>query len=209
VLPAGPVYAWSTLYTVEPGVTAAYPGFEIESPAAALLWVQSGTMAIDGQHVAVHRASTGALDASPAPGQLLLGAGDAVGLELGPGHSYQLRDVGSEPLVFAEFWIVGGPRPMYGYPPEYLILSYYSHPDTVTLSSPATVTMRLTQAVLAPDETLAPADGTWQLALADTRSGSSTSREVPSGAVKNTTRAPVSVVAMTREFQETAATPTS
>ena len=57
MLPAGPVDAWSTLYAVDPGVSAAYPGFEIESPVAALVWVQSGTMAISGEHVAVHRAS--------------------------------------------------------------------------------------------------------------------------------------------------------
>ena len=57
MLPAGPVYAWSDLYAVDPGVSAAYPGFDIESPVAALVWVQSGTMAIDGEHVAVHRAS--------------------------------------------------------------------------------------------------------------------------------------------------------
>jgi hypothetical protein len=209
LLPAGPVYAWSTMYEVEPGVSATYPGFEIESPVAALVWVQSGTMAIDGEHIAVHRSSAGAPVASPAPSELLLGAGDAVGLELGPDHSYELRSVGPEPLVFAEFWMVGGPRPRYGWPSEYEILDYHNVGyNAPTLTSPATVTMRLTLAVLPPDETLAPDEGAWQLALTDRRSGSSISREVPSGALKNVNRAPITVAAMTAEFREEATTPT-
>jgi hypothetical protein len=212
LLPAGRVYAWSTLYTFKPGVSASYPGFEIESRVAALVWVQSGTMAIDGEPIAVHRTSAEAPAASPAPGELLLGAGDAVGLELGPGHSYQLRNVGPEPLLFAEFWLVGGPRPQYTYPPGYVHLDYHNHPDAATLTSPATVTMQLTQAVLAPDETLAPPENSWQLALTERPSGLLREQD-PNGAMKNTTQAPVSVVAMTAEFQEsvaasTVATPT-
>ena len=206
LLPAGRVYAWSTLYTFKPGGSAAYPGFEITSPVAALVWVQSGTMAITGQPVAVHRASAGAPDASSAPGELLLGAGDAVGLELGPGHSYQLRNVGPEPLLFAEFWLVGGPRPQYTYPPGYVHLDYHNHPDAATLTSPATVTMRLTQAVLAPDETLAPPENSWQLALTE-RSSGLLREQNPNGAMTNTTQAPVTVLSMTAAFQETAATP--
>jgi hypothetical protein len=206
VLPAGRVYAWSTLYQVEPGFSAAYPGFEIEDPVAALVWVQSGTMAITGEPVAVHRASAGALVASPAPGELLLGAGDAVGLELRPGHSYQLRNVGPETLVFAEFWLVGGPRPQYPYPPGYVHLDYHNHPDAATLTAPATVTMQLTHAVLPPEETLAPPENSWQLVLMEHPSGLLREQD-PNGAVKNTTQAPVTVVAMTAEFQETSATP--
>ena len=216
VLPAGPVYAWSTLYAVGPGVSAAYPGFEIEDPVAALVWVQSGTMAIGGDHVAVHRASAGTPGASPAAGELVLGAGDAVGLELGPGRSFELRSMGPEPLVFAEFWLVGGFRPVYGYPPGYQILDFANHPDAATLPSPATVTMQLTQAVLPPEETLAPAEEplapgekTWQLALADRRSGAAVLRQNPSGALENMGQASVSVVAMTAEFQVAAATPTA
>jgi hypothetical protein len=208
VLPAGRVYAWSNLYAVDSGVSAAYPGFKIDSPVAALVWVQSGTMAIEGEPVAVHRASAGAPETSAAPGELVLGAGDAVGLELGPGRSYMLRSVGTERLVFAEFWMVGGPRPLYGYPQAYQILDYTNLPDAVTLTSPATVTMQLTQAVLAPEETLAPAEGDWQLALADWRSGATVSRQ-NHGGMKNWSQTPVSVVAMTAEFQEAAATPTS
>ncbi|MCD6056998.1 MAG: hypothetical protein K0Q89_528 [Thermomicrobiales bacterium] len=212
VLPAGPVYAWSTLYEVAPGVSADYPGFTIEDPVAALVWVQSGSMAIAGEPVAVHRAVAGPPGASPTPGELVLGAGDAVGVELGPGRSYELRSVGSEPLVFAEFWLVGGPRPLYTYPREYQILDYANHPEAATLTAPATFTMRLTQAILAPEETLAPAEGSWQLALADRRAwtpgiGSVIARESRSGAVENMGQAPASVVAMTAEFRETTATP--
>ena len=207
MLPAGPVYAWSDLYAVDPGVSAAYPGFDIESPVAALVWVQSGTMAIDGEHVAMHRASGEEAGASPVPGELVLSAGDAVGVELGPGRSYHLRSVGPEPLVFAEFWLVGGPRPGYGYPQEYEILDYANHPNAATLTSPATVTMRLTQTVLRPDETLAPPENSWQLALADRRSGAFIARQ-NRGALENMDQAPVGVVAMTAEFQEAAATPT-
>jgi hypothetical protein len=199
VLPAGRVYAWSTLYTFKPGVSAAYPGFPIEDPAAALVWVQAGTMAIDGEPVAVHRASEGTSLLTSAPGELLLGAGDAVGLELGPGHSYQLRNAGPEPLVFAEFWLIGGPRPQYTYPPGYVHLDYHNHPDAATLTSPATVTMHLTQALLEPDETLAPPENSWQLALAE-RSSGLLREQNPNGAVKNTSQTPVSVVAMTAEF---------
>ncbi len=207
VLPAGRVYAWSTLYTFKPGVSTAYPGFAIEDPVAAVVWVQSGTMAIDGEPVAVHRASEGTSLLTSAPGELLLGAGDAVGLELGPGHSYQLRNAGPEPLVFAEFWLIGGPRPHYTYPPGYVHLDYHNHPDAAILTSPATVTMQLTQAVLAPDETLAPPENSWQLVLIEHPSGLLREQD-PSGVVKNTTQAPVTVVAMTAEFQEAAATPT-
>jgi len=207
VLPAGRVYAWSNLYAVDSGVSAAYPGFKIDSPVAALVWVQSGTMAIEGEPVTVHRASEGTSLLTSAPGELLLAAGDAVGLQLGPSRSYTLRSVGPERLVFAEFWMVGGPRPQYGYPKEYQILDYTNLPDAVTLASPATVTMQLTQAALAPEETLTPAEGDWQLALADWRSGATVSRQ-NRGGVKNWSQAPVSVVAMTAEFQEAAATPT-
>jgi hypothetical protein len=108
--------------------------------------------------------------------------------------------------VFAEFWIVGGPRPLYGYPKEYQILDYTNLPDAATLPSPATVTMQLTQAVLAPEETLTPAEGDWQLALADWRSGANVSRQ-NRGGVKNWSQAPVSVPVMTAEFQLAVATP--
>ena len=207
MLPAGPVYAWSNLYAVEPGISAAYPEFDIESPVAALVWVQSGTMEFSGEPIAVHRASAGAPGDLLTPGQPLLGAGDAVGLELGPGRSYELRGLGPERLVFAEFWIVGGPRPQYGYAPVYEIFAYTNRTNAATLTAPATVTMRLTRAVLLPEETLAPAEESWQLALADWRSGATTSRQ-NRGAMKNWSQAPVTVVAMTAEFQEGAATPT-
>jgi hypothetical protein len=209
ILPAGPVYAWSTLYSVDPEVSAAYPGFKIESPVAALVWVQSGTMAIDGVPIAVHRAAAGAPPASPAAGELMLSAGDAVGVELGPGRSYQLRNVGSEPLVFAEFWIVGGPAPLYTWPPAYQILDYNYLANAAVLTSPATVTMGLIQTVLPPEETLTPAAGDWHLALTDRGSGSAISRQLSSNALTNMTQAPVTVVAMTVEFQVATATPTS
>ena len=205
VLPAGRLHAWSTLYAVEPGVSAAYPGFDIESPVAALVWVQSGTMAIDGEHVALHRASAGIPSASPSQGEMLLDAGDAVGLELGPGHSYHLRSVGPEPLVFAEFWLVGGPRPEYAVTPGYQILDYHHLPTAATLASPATATMRLTRSVVAPEETLEPAEGTWQLVLSDPPSG----HEGPLGKAKNYQSDAINVVIMTAAFQEVTATPTS
>jgi hypothetical protein len=103
--------------------------------------------------------------------------------------------------------MVGGPRPMYGYPKEYQILDYTNLRDAATLTAPATVTMQLTQAVLAPGETLAPPENSWQLALADWRSGANVSRQ-NRGGVKNWSQAPVSVPVMSAEFQEVAATPT-
>jgi hypothetical protein len=60
----------------------------------------------------------------------------------------------------------------------------------------------------AEKEALAPPEGTWQLALSDPRSGSAISRQISSGALKNVTRAPSTIVAMTVEFGEAAATPT-
>ena len=205
LLPAGPVYARSTLYAVDPGVGVAYPGFAIDRPMAALVWVQSGTMEFGGEHVAAHRASGDAAGASPTPGALRLGPGDAVGLELGPGRSFELRGVGPEPLVFAEFWIGGGRHPMYGPPPDAQILDHTNLPNAAILPSPATVTMRLTRSVLPPGETLAPVEGSWQLALADQRSGSTVSHQ-HRGSVKNWSQAPVTVAAMTAEFREEAAT---
>jgi len=205
LLPAGPVDARSTLYAVDPGIGVAYPGVAIERPMAALVWVQSGTMEFGGEHVAVHRASGDAAGASPTAGALRLGPGDAVGLELEPGRSYELRGVGPEPLVFAEFWIGGGRHPMYGPPPDAQILDHTNLPNAAILPSPATVTMRLTRSVLPPGETLAPVEGSWQLALADQRSGSTVSHQ-HRGSVKNWSQAPVTVAAMTAEFREEAAT---
>ena len=65
--------------------------------------------------------------------------------------------------------------------------------------------MRLTQSVLAAEETLAPAEETWQLAL--TERDSFVGRQ-SSGSLQNFDQAPVSVVAMTAEFQVVVATPT-
>ena len=134
ILPAGTIYSWSTMYSIESGLSVEYPGFTIESPVAALVWVQSGTLALAGEHGEVHRGAAALLNASPAAGELLLGPDDAVALELGANHTYQLRSVGTEPLVFAEFWLIAGPGPGYIGKPELHILDYYHDSDAVTLA---------------------------------------------------------------------------
>ena len=103
---------------------------------------------------------------------------------------------------------VGGPAPRYTYPPEYQLLDYHHLPTAATLTSPATVTMRLTQSVLTSEETLAPAEGTGSCALIDRGPGLVVSRHFSSGAKKTSSQAPITVVAMTAAFQEAAATPT-
>lgn len=203
VLPAGPIYLWSTMYAVEPGLSVEYPGFAIETLVATLVWVQSGVLAITGEHGAVHRGSAALPDASPVAGELLLGPGDAVALELGPNHTYQMRSAGSEPLVFAEFWLVAGPAPSYPDPPGYRILDFYHDRSSVTLPAAAVATMHLTRMTLAADEKLeVPEDG-WQMVLTD--NPAPMARSWPGGVPHNIGTDPIAIVVMTADFQPVAA----
>lgn len=207
VLPAGPIYLWSTMYAIEPGVSTEYPGFAIESPVAAVVWVQSGMLSIEGELGAAHIETRPSTNASPAADSMLLGPGDAIALELGPDHTYQLRNAGEDTLVFAEFWLVGGPRPSYPFPPGYLILDFYHDPSAVNLPSASTATMHLSRMPLAPGETLPVPDGGWQMAL--TENPASISRSWPGGAPTNFGVDPITIVVMTADFQAVAGTSTT
>jgi hypothetical protein len=208
VLPASTIYSWATMYSVEPGLSAEYPGFPIESPVATLIWVQSGTLALTGDHGKVHRGSAARPDASPVAGELLLGPDDAVALELGGDHSYQLRSAGSEPLVFAEFWLIAGPEPLYMGQTELDIMDYYHDSSAVTLPAASTATMHLTKTTLAMDETLEPPEGSFQNVLAEDHI--SIIRMLPDGVASNIVQNDlVTVVVMTADFQPMAGTPSA
>ena len=209
VLPAGPLFLWSTMYQIEAGAGVEYPGFAIPDPAAAIVWVQSGKLAIGGDTVLVHRASMDPSSTSPVAGEQLLGPDDAVAVELGPGHSYTIRSVGTEPLVFAEFWIVGGPEPHYPYPAGYNILDYFHMPDAEGLPLPATVTMQLARMTLAPKGALVPEDGDWQVVLTDGLHATSLYRAWPSGEVRSYADQPIPIFVMTATFTPVTATPSA
>jgi hypothetical protein len=208
ILPASTIHSWSTMYLVEPGLSAEYPGFEIEGPVAALVWVQSGALALTGEHGAVHRGSAALPAASPAAGELLLGPDDAVALELGANHSYQLRSVGTEPLVFAEFWLIAGPEPMPIGQTELDVLDYYDVSSAVTLPAASIATMHLSRTKLANDDTLAPPEGGFQNVLAEDHI--SIIRMLPDGVASNMAQNDlVTVVVMTADFQPVAGMPSA
>lgn len=207
VLPAGQLYLWSTMYSLQPETSVEYPGFPIESPVAAIVWVQSGLMEIDGDVGTVHHASATPIAASPVAGEVLLGPDDAVALELGPGYSYQMRNAGTEPLLFAEYWLVGGPRPSFPDPPGYQILDFYHDPSTVTLPTAATATMHLTRMTLGAGETLSTPEDGWQMVL--TEDPASISRSWPGGAPTNFGDEPIAIVIMTADFQTVEGTPSA
>ena len=125
---------------------------------------------------------------------------DAVALELGANHTYQLRSVGTEPLVFAEFWLIAGPGPGYIGKPGLHILDYYHDSDAVTLPEASIATMHLTRTKLADGDTLAPPDGGFQNVLAEDHI--SILRMEPGGVVSNIVPNDlVTVVVMTADFQ--------
>ena len=130
-------------------------------------------------------------------------------LELGPGHAYTIRSAGSEPLVFAEFWIVGGPEPNYTYPTGYNILDYFHMPGVVTLQSPATVVMQLARLTLAPKDALVPEEGDWQVVLTDGRHTTSLYRAWPSGEVRSYADQLIPIFVMTATFTPVTATPSA
>ncbi len=207
ILPASSIYSWSTMYSIEPGLSAEYPGFAIDSPVAALVWVQSGTLALAGNHGAVHRGLMELAEGTPAPGELLLGPGGAVALELGGDHAYQIRNAGSEPLVLAEFWLIAGPSPNYTDPPGYMYLDYFNGPSSVSLTAAATATMHLTRTSMAAGETLvAPEDGL-QMVLTD--EPISVTRSLSGDVVNNIGAGSITVVIMTADFEPVAGTPTA
>lgn len=203
VLPAAPIYLWSTMYQVQPGVSTDYPGFAIEVPVASAIWAQSGALTIEGELGPVQLAS--APDASSTAGSVHLEPGDAVALELGPDRTYRLQSAGADPLIFTELWLVAGPRPSYPYPPDYQILDFYHDPDSVTLSSDATATMHLSRMPLDPGETLPVPEGSWQMVL--TENPASISRSWPGGAPTNIGTAPVTIVSMTADFLDETGAP--
>ena len=130
--------------------------------------MQSGELAIGGDDISAHRASMKeSIEHVTSSGRAATTEDDAVAVELGPGHSYTIRSAGTEPLVFAEFWIVGGPEPHYPYPAGYNILDYFHMPDAEGLPSPATVTMQLARVTLAPKGAMVTEDGDWQVVLTD------------------------------------------
>jgi hypothetical protein len=204
-LPAGDAHASLAFITVVPGDGGDYPAVSIGATASILL-VWSGTMAIAGDSVSVHRAagtSPAAVAASAATGETLLGPGDAAVFVLGPNRSYAVRNPGAEPLVVVEAWIVSGPFPYVNPQPEFAHGNYRISPRVATLPADATVTMRLTRATLVPEATRSPAEGSWQVAVAELPGLSQRSH----GEVGNGTQEPLEIVVLTAEFDPVAATP--
>ena len=172
-LPAGEIEASLAVLTVNPGDGAAYPGHAI-GVVAAVLYVRSGTMAISGEPVTVHRGPT-TTPASPVAqtaGETILEAGDAVAVPLGPEHAYAVRNPGADPLVIVEAWIVAGRLPLGLQPdPAYQVGDHWNIRSASMLSDTSIVTVRLAGVVLAPGESRRPAAGGWQIAVADRPGG--------------------------------------
>jgi len=201
---AGPISAGLTRYTLDAGAAGAYPGYPVAVAVAAVLLVQSGTMGLSGDLVAVHRSAETA-PASPAAGEALLGPGDAVALEVGPDRAYALRNAGADPLVFVEAWVFGGDRwPRGEFGPAMHGGEAFSITRVTDLASAGAVTVRLTRATLAPDETRTPPDGGWQIVLGKT---TDLVRGGEDGTAHNISPDAQEVVILTARFETAGATP--
>lgn len=203
VLPAGIVNTWSTLNQLDPGVTRDYPPFDAVSPTVAVIWVQSGTMALVGEPLAVHRAVDGATPgATPAADELHLGPGDAAVLDLGPGRFYPMHTVGPEPLVFLGSLVMVGKTPMPQFPSGWEFLDHHTLLGVAELPTSSTVTIRLSRATLNQGETLAQPEGQWHNVVQT----SSVVTSVP-GPIRNIGGATTTVLVTTATFTPEAATP--
>ena len=204
LFPAGTLAADLASYRVDPGVEAEYPGYPAD-PSAAILWVQSGALALTGDVVAVQRGPGAAPDASPIAGETLLAAGDALALRLGEGHAFTIRNTGAEPLVFVEALVTAGALPIdLGIRRSYDFIDGTRQPRATTLDADATATLRLTRATLAPDEARAPAGDGWQVAAGD---ATRMTRSPIDGTVRNVSAEPLEVYILTAELTPVAATP--
>jgi hypothetical protein len=203
VIPAGEVAAYFQIFEVlsDEGVE-----YSITGNSAVILLVQSGTMAISGDVAGVHRATDDAPSASPVAGETILSVGDAAALAFMSGETFQLRNAGEEKLIFLQAVVSNlnlGANPMLQGVDEY---EYTMMPGATTLETDSTVTVRLTRATLAPDESRSPTEGGWQLAIGDP---ARITRSPMDGTVRNVSAEPHEVYILTADFTPAMATPSA
>lgn len=201
VVPAGEVAAWMQFFEVLPHEGGEYT---ITGTSAVILVVRAGTMAISGELAGVHRATDAAPAASPVAGETILGPGDAAALAFTSDQVFPIRNVGDDKLYVVEAAVsnlnLTANKDMLGLD----MAEYTMQPGATTLPADSTVTVRLTRATLAPDESRAPAAEGWQLAIGDP---ARMTRSPMDGTVRNVSDEPHEVYILTAEFAPAAATP--